>query len=166
MSLSAEKEYRAPPLFRFLATASSAAILLAPQVFPPCGSQLKSGLMAHHCTHTFAVVSGLALVALAVSIVSWWTRNPHVRIAFAALLVGLAAGALAAPQSWALGICRRADMACHQTALATAIPAAVLLIAAIGLLFRSITRARAAQVSPPDPWEADQRQQPDDKKPR
>jgi len=74
------------------------------------------------------------------------------RIAFAGLLSGLAAIVLALPRPWALGICRRDDMACHQTELATAIPALVLLLVAVGLLIGAI-RNKACSVHSPDPWD-------------
>ncbi len=150
------------------ALGSAVAILLAPQVFPACGGRLTFESTSHHCNHTFAVTSGLALVALAVSIASWRIRNASARIVFAVLLAALALGVLAAPLPWALGICRRADMSCHQTALATAITATVLLAASIGLLLRSVgiaVRERAAQADLPDPWEAAPGGQADEKGP-
>jgi hypothetical protein len=67
-------------------------------------------------------------------------------------LAGLAASVLALPRPWALGICRRDDMACHQTELATAIPAGVLLLVAIGLLIGA-SRNGNGQVPPLDPWD-------------
>jgi hypothetical protein len=68
------------------------------------------------------------------------------------LLAGLTASVLALPRPWALGICRRADMACHQTELATAIPAGVLLLVAVWMLIGA-SRKGADQVLPLDPWD-------------
>ena len=157
MSASIQPGNKFARVLPLTAIASAVAILLAPQVFPACGGRLTFESTSHHCNHTFAVTSGLALVALAVAIASWWLQGARVRIFLAAFLVVLALGVLAAPRPWGLGICRRADMSCHQTALATTISATVLLAAAIGLLLRSVAaaaRGRAAQADPADPWEA------------
>jgi hypothetical protein len=156
MALQAQRTHHIQGVAYLVAAVAAVVILLAPQFVPACGGQLTFGSTDHHCNRTFAVVTGLALLALVMTIGSWWTSNLRTRAAFAVLLAGLAAGMLVAPRAWALGICRRSDMSCHQTELATAIPALVLLLVAVFLAIssaRSAVNDRASQIAKVDPWD-------------
>jgi len=152
MHTNAPRSIRVEAIFHFVALGCAIAILLAPQIIPPCGGRLTLESTNHHCNGTLAVVTGLAFLAVVVTIGSWFLQNRPFRIVFAGLLSALALGVLALPQSWALGICRSDDMACHQTALATSLPALVLLVVAIARLTSAI-RNRVGHVQPTDPWD-------------
>jgi hypothetical protein len=152
MHANAQPKTRVEVLFHLLGLGAVVAILLAPQLFPACGGRLTLESTNHHCNKTFAVVTGIAFIALAVTIGSWFLGNSRLQIVFAGLSAGLAASVLALPRTWALGICRREDMACHQTELATAIPAAALLLVALALLIGA-SRKRLGQVPLLDPWD-------------
>jgi len=152
MHAKAQPKTRVEGLFYLLAFGAVVAILLAPQLFSACGGRLTFESTSHHCNKTFGVVTGLASFALVITTSLFFTHSLRLRIAFLALLVGLAASVLVAPRPWALGICRREDMACHQTELATAIPAGVLLLVAVWMLMAA-SRKGADQVLPLDPWD-------------
>jgi hypothetical protein len=156
MTIGAQRKLPGEKVVHLVALVGALAILLAPQIVAPCGGRVTFESTGHHCNETFAVVSSLAFLALAATSGSWWVRNAWLQVTFRVILAGLAAAVLVVPRSWALGICRRADMSCHQTELATAIPAVVLLLLAIGLLAgaaRRVVRDKADKFLQPDPWD-------------
>ena len=156
MTVEAHRKQSRENALHLAALVSALTILLAPQVVTPCGGRVTFESTRHHCNETFVAVSALGLSASVAMIASWWSRKPRLRVILQGIGAGLTAAVLSLPRPWALGICRRADMACHRTELATAIPSVVLLLITFGLFagaMQQVIRVRMDRLREPDPWD-------------
>ena len=156
MSSTAPRRPLAETVLLLVGLVASVAVLLGPQWVPPCGGRVFFSSTTHHCNSTFATVSALALVAAGLAGGSWLWRNAVVRVIQAVLLVVLSLGILIIPRPWAQGICRRPDMSCHQTEIATSAPAVVLLLSSLALLglgLRERMQKGTQAGVPVDPWD-------------
>ncbi|WP_371379978.1 DUF4418 family protein [Sporomusa aerivorans] len=117
-------------------------LLLVPFFFPICVSQVHGmGHMA--CWYTWRSEPFNALMALIVSSYLIFTANPQVKKALGLVLCICGVIAAAFPQSWAVGMCVKENMACHKTYLYTLVGAIPLVVLGIYFFYQSFRISQA-----------------------
>ncbi|GEM_PF-695124 len=137
-----------------LATALTLALLLTPRFVPPCDHQITTaagGAVPMRCHWTFQAEFLIAAAAVLVAGLLWIVRHGEARRVVGVVLVIFSLLAVSVTQPWGIGLCGRAEMACHHTAHWIWLWAALLAIEGLFIAVRA--RIPGKHAAPPDPWE-------------
>ena len=137
-----------------LAILAGLALVLSPHFVPPCGHQIgaaggMSGAM--RCHWTFQVESLLAVAVVLVAGALWVVPHPQARRVVGGGLILFGLLVVAVTQSWVVGLCGNAAMACHETAHWLWLWSGLLV--AVGGFVAVTARARVERTITTDEWD-------------
>jgi len=137
-----------------LAILGGLALVLSPHFVPPCGSQLGTafGMSSRmRCHWTFQVESLLAVAVVLVGGTLWVVPHPEGRRVVGGVLVLFGLLVVAVTQSWVVGLCGNAAMACHETAHWLWLWSSLLVV--VGGFVAVTARAGAVKTVARDEWD-------------
>lgn len=120
------------------ATALSLSLLAGMYVFPPCSGLIETatgGSVPMKCHWTFRAEIPMAVLLILASAGQLFLKEPKLRRLSSIVIMALAAAGIAITTDAVIGICMKAGMACHTTALfCRSVFSLLILAAAIQLL--------------------------------
>ncbi|SHN58007.1 protein of unknown function [Desulfitobacterium chlororespirans DSM 11544] len=115
------------------ATALSLILLAGMFVFPPCSGLIETaagGSVPMKCHWTFRAEIPIAVLLILAAAGQFFLKEPKLRRLSSLLIIALGAAGIAITTDAVIGICMKAEMACHTTALFCRIVYGLLILAA------------------------------------